>query len=257
MSTALPAPRLASTARRLVLLPIGSVEQHGPYLPVDTDLRIAQLLATKLAESFPDPEPLLLPVIPFSCSWEHQGLGTIALNVGTLAAMLHDVARSLRMWEAPCLLLLVNWHGGNDLLGALATELTATEGIPSAVIPALSQVGKAWDESAMTTAKEIHGGAVETAIVQAFWPDLVPRELPVTTRCEPDIAPAKAQAVLQALGTRAITAEGIWGAPGDAKRYKGKKLVVALVQRMHDQAEKLLALVEERAGERHWPGEGR
>ncbi|WP_216368776.1 creatininase family protein, partial [Dictyobacter arantiisoli] len=72
-------------------MPIGSCEQHGPHLPVDTDLRIAQLIAEKLTKSFPSGQAILLPAIPFSCSWEHKGLGTLALSTSTLSAILYDI----------------------------------------------------------------------------------------------------------------------------------------------------------------------
>src|SRR6266566_6992328 len=163
MYTDQPAPNMLAETRRLVILPIGSCEQHGPYLPIDTDLRIAQLLAERLTRSLSLVDPLLLPSIPFSCSWEHKGLGTLALNVSTLAAILHDIAHSLRTWNIPILLILVTWHGGNDILATLATEITAREQVPTAVIPATAQVGKAWDESHITEAKDIHAGAVETS----------------------------------------------------------------------------------------------
>src|SRR5713101_9804627 len=117
MYTDQPAPNMLAETRRLVILPIGSCEQHGPYLPIDTDLRIAQLLAEKLTRSFLHLEPLLLPAIPFSCSWEHKGLGTLALNVSTLAAVIHDVAHSLKGWNMPVFLLLMNWHGGERCPG--------------------------------------------------------------------------------------------------------------------------------------------
>lgn len=240
-----PATNLASTCRRLVILPIGSCEQHGPHLPIDTDLRIATLLATKLTDAMQEHAPLQLPAIPFSCSWEHKGLGTIALNISTLSAVLHDTARSLKTWETPLLLVLVNWHGGNDLLGALATEISATEAIPTAVIPAVSQVGKAWDESRLTTAKEIHAGAVETSIMQAYWPHLVAGAIGKEDHDEPAITPAKAQAVMQAVGIRAVTHAGIWGAPEQANKAKGKRLVTNLVEIMRLQVAKLLDIVEQ------------
>jgi len=224
-----------------VIVPIGSCEQHGPYLPIDTDLRIAQLLAERLATSLAD-DALLLPILPFSCSWEHRGLGTIALSVTTLAAVVHDIARSLKAWSAPFLLILVNWHGGNDLLGALATEITAMEGIPTAAIPSTAQVGKAWDESRMTTAKDIHAGAIETAILRAYWPDLV-QPVPETAHCEPDIAPAKVQPVLQSIGSYASTTQGIWGAPEDADTRRGIELIEHLSRDMHQQTVQLLKLV--------------
>src|SRR5216684_8476395 len=117
MYTDQPAPNMLAETRRLVILPIGSCEQHGPYLPIDTDLRIAQLLAEKLTRSFLNLEPLLLPAIPFSCSWEHKGLGTLALNVSTLAAVIHDVPTALK--RGMCLYSLflstgmegmISWH---------------------------------------------------------------------------------------------------------------------------------------------------
>src|SRR6185312_14591860 len=71
MRTDQPVSHLPTKSRKLVILPLGSCEQHGSYLPIDTDLRIAQLLAEKLTNALPDSDTLLLPAIPFSCSWEH------------------------------------------------------------------------------------------------------------------------------------------------------------------------------------------
>lgn len=243
MNTSSAAPTLRRSGRTVVILPVGSCEQHGPHLPIDTDLRIAQLLAEQLAHSLPDKNALLLPALPFSASWEHRGLGTVALKVGTVAAVLHDLAQSLKTWEIPLLLILVNWHGGNDLLASLATEITASEGIPCAVVPSIAQVGKAWDQSQITPAQDIHAGAVETSVVQAYWPELVPAPIPASAHDEPVIAPAKVQAVLQSLGSYAVTRQGIWGAPEQADSQKGRALIETLVQAMSAQVEALLDLV--------------
>jgi creatinine amidohydrolase/Fe(II)-dependent formamide hydrolase-like protein len=245
MDTGAPAPRMREKNRKLVVLPIGSCEQHGPYLPIDTDLRIAGLLAEKLSVAFPETDTLLLPAIPFSCSWEHKGLGTLSLSVGTLSAMLHDIAYSLKTWNIPTLLVLVNWHGGNDVLATLAAEITAREAISTAAIPTTSQVGRAWDESAITQAKDIHAGAVETSIVQAYWPALVSTPISEKAHCEPKISPAKAQGVLQSLGSLAVTREGIWGAPEDADTEMGRKLIDTLVGKMSEQIRALLSLIDQ------------
>ncbi len=245
MYTDQPALHLRTETRLLVLLPIGSCEQHGPYLPIDADLRIAKLLAEKLVHSISETNTLLLPAIPFSCSWEHKGLGTLALNVGTLSAVIHDVAHSLKGWNMPVFLLLINWHGGNDVLASLATEITAREAIPTAVIPAISQVGKAWDESHITDARDIHAGAIETSIMQAYWPELIRGPIPETAHCEPEVAPAKTQSVLQAIGSYPVTQAGIWGAPEQADAEKGKVLIEKLVRNMHEQVAKLLELVNQ------------
>lgn len=242
MLTNQPAPCFQTEQRRIVLLPIGSCEQHGPFLPIDTDLRIATLLAKQVINLLSE-ESLLLPALPFSCSHEHRGLGTIALDISTVSAFVHNVARSLQTWGTPSLLVLLNWHGGNDLLGALATEITATEALPCTAIPSVSQVGKAWDESSMTTAKDIHAGAIETAIIRAYWPELVKEPIPQTAHYEPHINPAKVQAVLQAIGTSAATAQGIWGAPEDADVSKGRELIEKLSRDISIQIIRLLELI--------------
>ncbi|GHP00821.1 creatinine amidohydrolase [Reticulibacter mediterranei] len=247
MDTSNAAPSFRGLRRKIVVLPVGSCEQHGPFLPIDTDLRIAQLLAGNLEQSFGKEETLLLPAIPFSCSYEHSGLGTLALQVSTLAALLHDMARSLKAWDMPVLLLLVNWHGGNDVLATLATEISATENIHTAVIPSIAAVARAWDESKITGAKDVHAGAVEVSIVQAYWPHLVPESLPAAIHFEPNIAPAKTQAILQALGSYAVTRDGTWGAPEQADPAKGKILIELMVQSMHEQAKALLDLVNRHA----------
>jgi len=237
-----PAPRFQTERRRIVLFPIGSCEQHGPYLPIDTDLRIATLLAEQVANLLSE-DAVLLPSLPFSCSYEHRGLGTIALDISTVSAFVHNVAQSLKSWGTLSLLVLLNWHGGNDLLGALATEITATESLPCAAIPSVAQVGKAWDASGMTVAKDIHAGAIETAIIRAYWPDLVKEPIPQAAHCEPHISPTKVQPVLQAIGTYAVTAQGIWGAPEDADESKGRGLIEKLSRDISMQITRLLELV--------------
>ncbi|HZO74700.1 MAG TPA: creatininase family protein [Ktedonobacteraceae bacterium] len=239
MDTSQSAPNLKAAIRKLVILPIGSCEQHGPYLPVDTDLRIAQLLAEKLAQLFLDEEMLLLPALPFSCSWEHKGLGTIALNTATLSAILHDVAYSLGSWNTPIFLVLLNWHGGNGILSSLAAEVTAREGIPTTVIQAISQAGSTWDDNAIN---DVHAGAIETSIIQAYWPDLVPYPLPKNAHYVPDVTPASTQSALT-LGIHAITPKGIWGDPEQSNPEQGKRLISVLAGNIHDQIAKLLELV--------------
>jgi creatinine amidohydrolase len=98
----------------------------------------------------------------------------------------------------------------------------------------------------MTTAKDIHAGAIETAIIRAYWPELVIKSIPQVAHCEPHVRPAKAQFVLQALGTYAITAQGLWGAPEDADVSKGYELIETLSQEIHTHIVRLLDLVNNR-----------
>ena len=235
--------QLQKAELKVVLLPVGSCEQHGPYLPMDTDLRIAQLVATKIADMFPKPNILLLPPIPFSSSWEHKGMGTIALNIATLGAILHDIARSIKSWNLPILLILVNWHGGNSVLSSLTTEITATEGIPTAVVQAIALASKAWHDHYGYNADDVHAGALETSIIQAYWPELLTETIPQTSHRVPAIAPVQTQTALQALGIYAVTREGIWGNPEQADAEKGKVVIDTTVQKAYEQISRLLELI--------------
>ncbi len=96
--------------RDLVILPVGSVEQHGPANPLGTDMLIAQALAEEVASRS---GILSLPVIPFGVSFHHMGFpGTITVSEDSLESYALDVLRSLSKWGVRKV-LVVNGHGGN------------------------------------------------------------------------------------------------------------------------------------------------
>lgn len=244
MRTDRPATQLRAKTRQIILLPIGSCEQHGPYLPVDTDLRISQLLAEKLEESLNEHETLILPAIPFSSSWEHKGIGTIALNINTLGAILHDIAKSIASWNTPALFVFINWHGGNSVLYSLATEITATENVPTATLGAISIATQIWQELSNITTADIHAGALETSIVGAYWPHLLSDMDISSKRDYPDMKGVQVQTALQALGIHRITSDGIWGNPADKNIPKGQKTIELTTDRMKKEIKELFILID-------------
>jgi len=243
MYTDQPAFSISASKRKIVILPVGSCEQHGPYLPIDTDLRIAKLIAENVAASLPTSDKLLLPAIPFSASWEHKGLGTIALNISTISATLHDIASSLKTWGMPLFFVLINWHGGNSLLASLATEITATEGIPTIALQTIVMAGNAWSSLYGQISGDVHAGAIETSIIQAYWPELMQWDIPESAHFEPDIAPVQTQIALQAIGIHALTQSGIWGNPEDSDPSKGLAIINMVVKDAREEILKLLEII--------------
>ena len=126
-----------STSRQLhnaspvVVIPVGSTEQHGPHLPLDTDTRIATAVAEAVADELGRGSalPVLVgPAVAYGASGEHEGFaGTISIGTEALKHLLVEFGRSAMNWANR--LVFVNGHGGN--VGALATAVgPATRGGP-------------------------------------------------------------------------------------------------------------------------------
>lgn len=125
----------ARDAGAFVVLPAGSVEQHGDHLPVDTDLVSVERIARAAAERCREAFALVLPALPFGVAPEHADwAGTISLSRDTFMALVGDVAESL--WRTGFTrLLVVNGHGGNET--ALAACCAAV-GKPGFVVAAVN-----------------------------------------------------------------------------------------------------------------------
>ena len=85
----------AQRRAQVALLPIGSYEQHGEYLPLATDTLVACAIAREIARSYP---VMLLPPIAISCSHEHAAWpGTVSITARTLHHVVTDIAESLTL----------------------------------------------------------------------------------------------------------------------------------------------------------------
>src|SRR5580700_6509401 len=116
-------PEVERAPRQLLAVPLGSLEQHGPHLPLDTDTCIAVALANGLAEQRPD--VAVAPAVAYGASGEHASFpGTLLLGHDVLAELLVEVVRSARSSFSG--VVLVNAHGGNEqALAAVERRCTA------------------------------------------------------------------------------------------------------------------------------------
>ena len=129
----LTAPELKALAARnaLPVLPVGSLEQHGPHLPVWTDSHAAHALSVRAAEQATDVPAVVLPPLWLGLSEHHFPFGgTVSLDYATFHAVLRCVVRSLRA-DGFGRLFIVNGHGGNiEPLAVSARELAHEFGVP-------------------------------------------------------------------------------------------------------------------------------
>ena len=109
--------------RPLVVLPLGSCEQHGPHLPLDTDHAVAEAVAGRAAALLAEDRGLLIaPGQRYGASGEHEGFpGTVSIGHTALSLLIGEIGRSVLRWAGR--LLVVNGHGGN--LPSLAAAIAA------------------------------------------------------------------------------------------------------------------------------------
>ncbi|MFW9921178.1 MAG: creatininase family protein [Candidatus Thorarchaeota archaeon] len=113
-----------------IIVPIGSVEQHGPALPLDNDHFIATRISELICEHlWPGFKLTLAPTIAFGHSPHHMDFkGTISLKETTLTNVIVDVCLSLRKHGFKNILLL-NGHGGNKTAISSALTILHNEGV--------------------------------------------------------------------------------------------------------------------------------
>lgn len=193
-----------------LIVPVGSTEQHGPHLPLDTDTRIATAIARRVAGEFGH---LLAPAIAYGASGEHQGFpGTVSIGTAALTAVLIEYGRSACEWATR--LVFVNGHGGNtDALRAAAVTLRA-EGRDAVWCSGWAEGGDA------------HAGHTETSLLLHLSPHLVRSDRWVAGNRRPlaELLPD-----LRREGIVAVSPTGVLGDPTTATAAAGARIFEDMV----------------------------
>jgi creatinine amidohydrolase len=170
------------TESSIVIVPFGAVEQHGPHLPLATDLLVVEAFADAVVAEFGDRLDLwLLPALPYTNSSEHLwSPGTVAHSPETLLAMTRDLGRSLAGLRAERVVLL-NGHGGNtSLLDVVARDLRVQHGFLTFLVHPTLPADHGGTGHPDEDGLGIHGGLAETSIMMHVRPDLVRSDLLVS-----------------------------------------------------------------------------
>lgn len=159
---------------KVVAIPIGSIEQHGPNTSLDTDLVICEDLTLRLAQRF-HPQVLVAPTIPFGMSAYHMGFpGTITLRTQTLLHVLEDNLESL-IHHGFTRFLLTNWHSGNEPIMTIAMQTLPTR-LPLDFLAGLSFYDledQELEQEIIQSETSGHADELETAELMALRPDRV------------------------------------------------------------------------------------
>ena len=162
--------------RVVCLVPLGSVEQHGPHLPMGNDSLIAHGLCTEVASRL-SPAVLVLPPPWIGYSPHHMRFaGSLTLQAETFTALVGDITRSLVL-HGFRRIALINGHGGNASLTALAATELGHRFAGQARVAGLTYfhlAAAAIDALRLSaTGGTGHACEVETALMQHLHPGLV------------------------------------------------------------------------------------
>lgn len=208
-------PEAAGCAGAVAVVPLGSLEQHGPHLPLDTDATIATAVAARATRSANDAgtPAVLLPTLPYGASGEHAGFaGTVSIGTEALTAVLVELGRSL---AGPCsAVVFASGHGGNAAALTGATSLLSTEG----------RSVTSWTPA--VPGGDPHAGHTETSVMLALKPGLVHHYGDVVgdTRPLADLIDE-----LRSAGVRAVSPNGVLGDPSGANAADGRDILDGLV----------------------------
>jgi len=201
-------PEVSQRAHRgqVLLVPLGSTEQHGPHLPVTTDTDIAVAIADGAATRHGD--LLVAPPVAYGSSGEHQEFaGTLSIGQQATEVLLVELGRSAATHFAQ--VIVVSAHGGNARPLARAMERLDAEG--HAVM--------AWSPP---WRGDLHAGRTETSLMLAIAPDRVALDQaePGDLRAIEILLP-----ILEERGVRSVTRNGVLGDPTGASVEEGRKLL--------------------------------
>ena len=219
--------RLRATS--ILCLPIGSIEQHGPHLPLNTDAVLAEEFTRRIISRWVETYDLWqLPTLTVSLAREHEWApGTLSLSIQGMTALVRDLGREIARGLPSRNLAIINGHGGNrGILEALAQDLRADFGLNVCILhPAV------WADAGNAAAvPEIHGGKNETSMMLAIAPHLVRSDL-IAQKIKQDADAVRAVILDQAVtwpwttNEKKIADMGVIGDPKAASAELGERLL--------------------------------
>jgi creatinine amidohydrolase len=243
-----PEVKSAAAENRVAVIPIATIEDHGPHLPIDTDLRLCNAVCEAAVARAAD-RAVLIPSINHGYSPHHMDFpGAITIGAHTLIDYGVDVCRSLAR-HGFGKLLIVNGHGSNTPFVDIIARLAVVEtGVLAAAVnywraPGVRQVAEGLRESDKVGGMN-HACEFETSLYLAIAPDLVDmtkaaRELShrPTQHYWTDLIAGDGPLVMMEPWS-ALSESGVMGDPTKATAAKGRALLEAV-------ADGIVTLVDE------------
>jgi creatinine amidohydrolase len=224
----------ARKEQRPVLLPVGSLEEHGPHLPLGTDTFHAQELARRVAAL----RPVIVapPIFYGMCRSTREHPGTVSLSGDTLRGLIRDLGREFYRQGLRSLIILTGHAGGTHLAALIEAAETLLEECAEmrlAVVNILELLREvlAANPQLVKTRGDAHAGEVETAVMLASHPKLVKGTAPAEWPSFPKYELVRDK--------RRYWSGGVWGDPGAASASQGEEILAKEARRLTQLVDRL------------------
>jgi len=211
-----------SKKKQVAVIPVGSIEQHGPHLPVSTDSDIVTEVAKKISEKY---GYLLLPTINYGVSFEHAPFFNLSVRESTLRAVLTDLCISLLSNDIKTVFIINGHHGNLKPIKNLDVKLKKISKNKLKVFP-LSY----WH---FMEREFDHAGFVETSLMLAISKNvkmsLAKKGLTIKGMTKQEIVKI---GKLANQSFPKATKNGIWGDPRKATKKDGKEILAEIIKNL-------------------------
>lgn len=218
----------------LAIIPVGSLEQHGPHLPIMTDWAIATALGQGVAARTGG---FLVPALPISTCRENMGKkGSVWMEATTFYQMMTDIIMSLKTQGFKKVAIL-QCHGGIFIMTPIIRDLNSkyNPDLMVANIDSSNIMARLCKEGLMETNTEVHAGESETSKMLFLHPETVHMDRAV------DFVPDVPRPWLSYGTMFRASPAGVWGEPSYATAEKGKAMLERSVELAVEQMNEIFA----------------
>lgn len=205
--------------KTVALIPVGSIEQHGPHLPVSTDSDIVSYIAKQVSDKNGF---LLLPTLQYGVSFEHHPFFNMSVSTSTLHKILIDLCISLSKNHINTVIILNGHHGNQNALKKIQDQVYKKTHVRQRIF-----VYSYWH---FMKRKFDHAGFVETSIMLAISDKVLMNK--AERGLIPDNLPEKRLNLLSKIANKSfisVTKNGVWGDPTKATAKDGKVILGEII----------------------------
>ena len=204
--------------KQIAIIPVGSIEQHGPHLPISTDSDIVTEISLRFSKKI---DGILLPTINYGISNEHFPFFNLSIKKSTLSRILEDICESL-IKNGISRILIINGHYGNlDSLKSFERKQKNNQKIK--VFSYWKYMDREFD----------HAGNVETSIMLAISKKVNMRK--AKKGFQTDGMSKKEISKINKLAQKSfpkVTGNGVWGDPTKSSATLGRKIIKEVVNNL-------------------------